>query len=211
MGLLRPDLGPVLAGEGGERGQVRLGVDQHLGDSEGKASLKASMTCLYWAMTACLLVGAKMVETSALTGLERAEPSLKVMLRVKRGAAALPGGPGQDRPDGGPDAGVRITGDQDHALGVVGRGDLEAALSQGPQDKDVQKSVVSASPRAMPRISRRPSADTPVATTSAWQTTLRPTLTSRWVAPGEQVGEPGVIQAAGQELVHALVDVLADP
>ena len=32
MGLLRPDLGPVLAGEGGERGQVRLGVDQHLGD-----------------------------------------------------------------------------------------------------------------------------------------------------------------------------------
>ena len=162
-------------------------------------------------MTACLLVGAKMVETSALTGLERAEPSLKVMLRVKRGAAALPGGPGKDRPDGGPDAGVRITGDQDHALGVVGRGDLEAALSQGPQDKDVQKSVVSASPRAIPRISRRPSADTPVATTSAWQTTLRPTLTSRWVAPGEQVGEPGVIQAAGQALVHALVDLLADP
>ena len=150
MGLLRPDLGPVLAGEGGERGQVRLGVDQHLGDSEGKASLKASMTCWYWAMTACLLVGAKMVETSALTGLERAEPSLKVMLRVKRGAAALPGGPGKDRPDGGPDAGVRITGDQDHALGVVGRGDLEAALSQGPQDKDVQKSVVSRPPGPFP-------------------------------------------------------------
>ena len=52
MGLLRPDLGPVLAGEGGERGQVRLGVDQHLGDSEGKASFKASMTCWYWAATA---------------------------------------------------------------------------------------------------------------------------------------------------------------
>ena len=32
MGLLRPDLGPVLPGEGGERGQVRLGVDQHLSD-----------------------------------------------------------------------------------------------------------------------------------------------------------------------------------
>ena len=32
MGLLRPDLGPVLAGEGGERGQVRLGVLQHLSD-----------------------------------------------------------------------------------------------------------------------------------------------------------------------------------
>ncbi len=52
MGLLRPDLGPVLAGEGGERGQVRLGVLQHLGDSEGKASFKASMTCWYWAATA---------------------------------------------------------------------------------------------------------------------------------------------------------------
>ena len=52
MGLLRPDLGPVLAGEGRERGQVGLGVDQHLDDSEGKASLKVSMTCLYWAATA---------------------------------------------------------------------------------------------------------------------------------------------------------------
>ena len=75
MGLLRPDLGPVLPGEGGERSQVRLGVLQHLGDSEGKASFKASMTCLYWAATASLLVWAKMVETSALTGLDRAEPS----------------------------------------------------------------------------------------------------------------------------------------
>ena len=27
----------------------------------------------------------------------------------------------------------------------------------------------------------------------------------------EQVGEPGAVQAAGQELVHALVDLLADP
>ena len=52
MGLLRPDLLPVLPGEGGERGQVRLGVLQHLSDSEGKASLRESMTCLYWAMTA---------------------------------------------------------------------------------------------------------------------------------------------------------------
>ena len=51
-GVVGPDLGPVLAGEGGERGQVRLGVDQHLGDSEGNGSLKASMTCWYWAMTA---------------------------------------------------------------------------------------------------------------------------------------------------------------
>ena len=32
------------------------------------------------------------------------------MVRAKRGAAALPGGPGQDGPDGGADAGVRVTG-----------------------------------------------------------------------------------------------------
>ena len=31
-GVVGPDLGPVLAGEGGERGQVRLGVLQHLSD-----------------------------------------------------------------------------------------------------------------------------------------------------------------------------------
>ena len=35
-------------------------------------------------------------------------------------AAALPGRPGQDGPDRGADAGVGVTGDQDHALGVVG-------------------------------------------------------------------------------------------
>ena len=60
------------------------------------------------------------METRAPAGLERAEPSLEVMLRAKRGAAALPGGSGKDRPDGGADAGVGVTGDQDHALGVVG-------------------------------------------------------------------------------------------
>ena len=32
MGLLRLDLGPVLPGEGGERGQVRLSPGEHVGD-----------------------------------------------------------------------------------------------------------------------------------------------------------------------------------
>ena len=68
MGLLRPDLGPVLAGEGGEGRQVGPGVDRHPGDSEGNGSFRESMTCWYWAATACLLVGAKMVETSAPAG-----------------------------------------------------------------------------------------------------------------------------------------------
>ena len=92
------------------------------------------MTCWYWAATASLLVWAKIVETRALTGLERAEPSLEVMLRAKRGAAALPGGPGQDGPDGGADAGVGVTGDQHDPGGILRGGDLEPPLSQGPQE-----------------------------------------------------------------------------
>ena len=92
------------------------------------------MTCLYWAMTASLLVWAKMVETSALTGLERAEPSLEVMVRAKRGAAALPGGSGKDRPDGGADAGVGVTGDQHDPGGILRGGDLEPPFAQGPQE-----------------------------------------------------------------------------
>ena len=52
----------------GEGRWVRLGVGQHLSDSEGKASLKVSMTCWYWAATASLLVGAKIVEIRAPAG-----------------------------------------------------------------------------------------------------------------------------------------------
>ena len=111
MGLLRPDLGPVLPGEGGECGQVRLGVLQHLGDSEGKASLEVSMTCWYWAMMASLLVGAKHGRDRGDGGLGGG-PSRAgvVMVRAKRGPAALPGGPGQDGPDRGADAGVGVAG-----------------------------------------------------------------------------------------------------
>jgi len=49
----------------------------------GKASFRESMTCWYWAVTASWLVRAKIVEIRAVTGLERAEPSLEVMLRAK--------------------------------------------------------------------------------------------------------------------------------
>ena len=66
-------------------------------------------------------------------------------------------------------------------VGSSGEGTLRPR-SRRDRRKEVQKSVVSASPRAIPRISRRPSADTPVATTSARQTTRCPTLTSRYVA-----------------------------
>ena len=181
MGLLRPDLGPVLPGEGGERGQVRLGVDQHLGDlGEGVPQSVDDVLVLGRHRLPAGLGEDGRDERVDRLGSGRAQPGGDAAGEVD--PAALPGGPGKDRPDRGPDAGVRVTGDQDHTLGVVGGGDLEPPLAQGPQDKDVQKSTVSASPRAMPRISRRPSADTPVATTSARQTTRCPTLTSRYVA-----------------------------
>ena len=210
MGLLRPDLGPVLAGEGREGRQVGLGVDQHPGDSEGNGSLRVSTTCWYWAMTASLLVWAKIVETRALTGLERAEPSLEVMLRAKRGAAALPGRPGQDGPDRGADAGVRVTGDQHDPGGILRGGDLEPPFAQGPQEGrpeigglGVPQGHAQDLPAALGRHAgghhQRP-ADHPPA---------HPHIEVRGVH--EDVGEPGAVQAAGQELVHALVDVLADP
>ena len=83
--------------------------------------------------------------------------------------------------------------------------------SRRDRRKDVQKSVVSASPRAMFRDLPTPfgrhagghhqrPADHPPA---------HPHVQVRGVH--EDVGEPGAVQAAGQELVHALVDVLADP
>ena len=78
--------------------------------------------------------------------------------------------------------------------------------SRRDRRKEVQKSVVSASPRAMPRILPAPlgrhagghhqrPADHPVP---------RPHVQVRGVH--EQVGEPGVVQRPGEELVHALVD-----
>ena len=110
MGLLRPDLGPVLAGEGGERGQVRLGVLQHLSDlGEGVPQ----------GVDDVLVLGHDGLPAGG--GEDRGDQGARrlgcgpsrawvVMLRAKRGAAALPGRPGQDGPDRGADAGVGVTG-----------------------------------------------------------------------------------------------------
>ena len=125
-------------------------------------------------------------------------------------AAALPGGPGKDRPDGGADAGVGVTGDQDHAGGILRGGDLEPPFAQGPQEGrpevdrlGVPQGHAQDLPAAFGRHAgghhQRP-ADHPV-----------PHSHVQVGGVDEQVGEPGAVQAAGQELVHALVDVLADP
>ena len=133
------------------------------------------------------------------------------MVRAKRGAAALPGRPGKDRPDRGADAGVGVTGDQHDPGGILRGGDLEPPLSQGPQDKDVQKSVVSASPRAMFRD--LPAALGRHAGSHHQRPADHPPAHSHVQVGGvdEQAGEPGAIQGAVQEGADRLVDVLADP
>ena len=78
------------------------------------------MTCWYWAATACLLVGAKIVETRALTGLERAEPSLEVMLRAKWTRQRCQDAPGRMALTAARMPAWASPVVQDHALGVVG-------------------------------------------------------------------------------------------
>ena len=119
MGLLRPDLGPVLAGEGRERGQVRLGVLQHLSDL-GEGVPQGVDDVLVLGRHGLLTGLGEDRGDQGVDGLGagRTEPGGDGAGEVD--AAALPGGSGKDRPDGGADAGVGVTGDQDHALGVVG-------------------------------------------------------------------------------------------
>ena len=151
-----------------------------------------------------------MVETSALTGLDRAEPSPGGDGAGEVDAAALPGGSGKDRPDGGADAGVGVTGDQHDPGGILRGGDLEPPLSQGPQEgrPEVDRLGVPQGhsqdlPAAFGRHAgghhQRP-ADHPV-----------PHSHVQVGGVDEQVGEPGVIQRPGEELLDPLVDVLADP
>lgn len=90
------------------------------------------MTCWYWAVTASRLVWAKIVEISALTGLERAEPSLEVMLRAKWTRQRCQAAPGRIASGRGADAGVGVTGDQHDPLGVLVGGDPQSPLAQEP-------------------------------------------------------------------------------
>ena len=86
----------------------------------GNGSLKVSMTCWYWAATASGVVWAKMVETSALTGLDRAEPSLEVMVRAKWTRQRCQAAPGRIALTAARMPAWASPVVQDHALGVVG-------------------------------------------------------------------------------------------
>ena len=90
------------------------------------------------------------------------------------GAAALPAGPSKHRGDGVLQPLVGIGGYQLHPA--------EAPSGQRPQEGQPQKAPSSLAPTSIPRISRCPSALTPVATTT--QTlTMRPPSRTFWVRP----------------------------
>ena len=96
MGLLRPDLGPVLAGEGGERGQVRLGVLQHLSDlGEGLPQGIDDVLVLGHDRLPAGLGEDGRDERVDRLGAGRAEPGGDVAGEVD--PAPLPGRTGQDR------------------------------------------------------------------------------------------------------------------
>ena len=168
------------------------------------------MTCWYWAATASLLVWAKMVETSALTGLDRAGPSLEVMLRAKWTRQRCQAAPGRIASGRGADAGVGVAGDQHDPLGVLVGGDPQPLLAQGPQEggpevgglgvADSHAQDLATSLGRDPGGDHQGLGDHPVA--------------QAYVEVGgvhEQVGEPGVVQWPGQKLRDSLADVLADP
>ena len=118
-GVVGPDLGPVLPGEGREGRQVRLGVDQHPGDLGERVPQGVDDVLVLGRHRLPAGLGEDRGDQGVdRLGAGRAEPGGDVAGEVD--AAALPGRPGQDGPDRGADAGVGVTGDQDHALGVVG-------------------------------------------------------------------------------------------
>ena len=74
------------------------------------------------------------MEIRALTGLERAEPSLEVMLRAKWTRHRCQAAPGRIASGRGADAGVGVAGDQHDPLGVLIGGNLQPPLAQGAQE-----------------------------------------------------------------------------
>ena len=150
------------------------------------------------------------MEISALTGLERAEPSLEVMLRAKWTRHRCQAAPGRIASGRGADAGVGVTGDQHDTLGVLVGGDPQPPLAQGPQEggpkvrglgvADSHAQNLATSLGRDPGGDHQGLGDHPV---------VDPDIHIGGVH--EQVGEPGVLQWAGEELTHRLVDVLADP
>src|SRR5690606_12171370 len=74
-----------------------------------------------------------------------------------------------------------------------------------------QNSKDSLSPTAVPSTSRVPSMDTPVATTSAWETTWAPMRTLQKVASEEHVRKRRVGQAAAAKRLDLAVQAGADP
>ena len=208
-GVAGPDLGPVLLGEGRKRGQVRLGLGEHVSDLWERGVQGADDV---------LVLGgdglpAGLSEDRGIQGVHglgagRAEPGGDVAGEVD--PAPLPGRAGQDRLDRGPDAGVGVTGDQHDPLGVLVGGDPQPPLAQGPQEGGPKVGGLgvadSHAQDLATSLGRDPGGD--------HQGLRDHSVVDPDIHVGgvdEHVGEPGVLQRAGEELAHCLVDVLADP
>ena len=168
------------------------------------------MTCWYWAVTASWLVRAKIVEIRAVTGLERAEPSLEVMLRAKWTRQRCQAAPGRIASGRGADAGVGVAGDQHDPLGVLIGGNRQPPFAQGAQEGGPKVGGL-----GVPNSHAQDLAAALGRDAGGDHQGLRDhSVVDPDIHIGsvdEHVGEPGVLQRAGEELAHRLVDVLADP
>lgn len=91
-------------------------------------------------------------------------------------------------------------------------GDQALVLVGDHQLHPGQASLAQAGPTSRPRISWRPCSVTPVAITTALDTTIPASERTRLVGRVQvDVGEAGVVQAAGAERAHGLVQARADP
>ena len=142
--------------------------------------------------------------------MERAEPSLEVMLRAKWTRHRCQDAPGRIASGRGADAGVGVAGDQYDPLGVLVGGDPQSPLAQGPQEGGPEVGGLgvadSHAQDLATSLGRDPGGD--------HQGLRDHSVVDPDIHVGsvdEHVGEPGVLQRVGEELAHRLVDVLADP
>lgn len=176
----------------------------------GNDPRRLSTTCRYWPVTASLVVCAKIVEISALTGLERADPRRWVTLRAKCTRQRCQPAPGRIALTAAlmPACASDVT--KATPSGSASVATFRPALAQraeelGPEvgglrcperyAEDLPAAVAGHAGRDDERLRDDPPADTDI----------------KIGRVEEQVREPGVIDPTMQELVHLLVDLAADP
>ena len=103
-----------------------------------------------------------------------------------------------------------VAGDQHDALGVLVGGDPQSPLAQGAQEGGPKVGGLSVAERHAQDLATSLGRDSG----GDHQSLRDHSVVDPDIHVGgvdEHVGEPGVVQRAGEELTHCLVDVLADP